>query len=319
MFRSFFIYLSKAAWARKIVTKWSFAWKLASRFIAGENLADGINTIKQLNSKGINATLDHLGEHTDSPEQARKATTDIILAFNAIEEAGIQSNISIKLTQIGLGISTDLCLENLGHILDKAKAYNSFVRIDMEDSPVTQRTLDILQTLRQRGYDNVGVVIQAYLYRSEDDIRKLLEDCYKVRLCKGAYKEPTNIAYPKMQDVNTSYDRCAALLINGALSSDCPKISSDGKIPPVSSLATHDPKRIDFAKIYADKVGLPKDALEFQMLNGIRRDLQEQLVKEGYWVRVYVPYGTEWYPYFMRRLAERPANLWFFIYNFFHH
>jgi len=319
MFRSFFIYLSKAAWARKIVTKWSFAWKLASRFIAGENLADGINTIKQLNSKGINATLDHLGEHTDSPEQARKATTDIILAFNAIEEAGVQSNISIKLTQIGLGISTDLCLENLGHILDKAKAYNSFVRIDMEDSPVTQRTLDILQILRQRGYDNVGVVIQAYLYRSEDDIRKLLEDCYKVRLCKGAYKEPTNIAYPKMQDVNTSYDRCAALLINGALSSDCPKISSDGKIPPVPSLATHDPKRIDFAKIYADKVGLPKDALEFQMLNGIRRDLQEQLVKEGYWVRVYVPYGTEWYPYFMRRLAERPANLWFFIYNFFHH
>jgi len=319
MFRSFFIYLSKAAWARKIVTKWSFAWKLASRFIAGENLADGINTIKQLNSKGINATLDHLGEHTDSPEQARKATTDIILAFNAIEEAGVQSNISIKLTQIGLGISTDLCLENLGLILDKAKAYNSFVRIDMEDSPVTQRTLDILQTLRQRGYDNVGVVIQAYLYRSEDDIRKLLEDCYKVRLCKGAYKEPTNIAYPKMQDVNTSYDRCAALLINGALSSDCPKISSDGKIPPVPSLATHDPKRIDFAKIYADKVGLPKDALEFQMLNGIRRDLQEQLVKEGYWVRVYVPYGTEWYPYFMRRLAERPANLWFFIYNFFHH
>jgi len=319
MFRSFFIYLSKAAWARKIVTKWSFAWKLASRFIAGENLADGINTIKQLNSKGINATLDHLGEHTDSPEQARKATTDIILAFNAIEEAGVQSNISIKLTQIGLGISTDLCLENLGHILDKAKAYNSFVRIDMEDSPVTQRTLDILQILRQRGYDNVGVVIQAYLYRSEDDIRKLLEDCYKVRLCKGAYKEPTNIAYPKMQDVNTSYDRCAALLINGALSNDCPKISSDGKIPPVPSLATHDPKRIDFAKIYADKVGLPKDALEFQMLNGIRRDLQEQLVKEGYWVRVYVPYGTEWYPYFMRRLAERPANLWFFIYNFFHH
>ena len=319
MFRSFFIYLSKAAWARKIVTKWSFAWKLASRFIAGENLADGINTIKQLNSKGINATLDHLGEHTDSPEQARKATTDIILAFNAIEEAGIQSNISIKLTQIGLGISTDLCLENLGLILDKAKVYNSFVRIDMEDSPVTQRTLDILQTLRQRGYDNVGVVIQAYLFRSEDDIRKLLEDCYKVRLCKGAYKEPTNIAYPKMQDVNASYDRCAVLLINGALSNDCPKISEDGKIPPIPSLATHDPKRIDFAKIYADKVGLPKDALEFQMLNGIRRDLQEQLVKEGYWVRVYVPYGTEWYPYFMRRLAERPANLWFFIYNFFHH
>jgi proline dehydrogenase len=318
MFRSFFIYLSKAAWARKIVTKWSFAWKMASRFIAGENLTDGINTIKQLNSKGINATLDHLGEHTDSPEQARKATADIILAFNAIEEAGVHSNVSIKLTQIGLGISTDLCLENLGLILDKAKVYNSFVRIDMEDSTVTQRTLDILQTLRQRGYDNVGIVIQAYLYRSEDDIRKLLEDCFKVRLCKGAYKEPHIIAYPKMEDVNASYDRCTALLINGALANNCPKISSDGKVPPIPGIATHDPKRIEYAKIYADKVGLPKDALEFQMLNGIRRDLQEQLVKDGYLVRVYVPYGTEWYPYFMRRLAERPANLWFFIYNFFH-
>ena len=319
MFRSFFIYLSKAAWARKIVTKWSFAWKMASRFIAGEDLADGINTIRQLNNKGINATLDHLGEHTDSPEQAQKAASDIILAFNAIEEAGVRSNVSIKLTQIGLGISTDVCLENLELILDKAKAYNSFVRIDMEDSPVTQRTLDILQTLRQRGYDNVGIVIQAYLYRSEDDICKLLEDCFKVRLCKGAYKEPNNIAYPKMQDVNASYDRCVELLINGAFPNDCPKISPDGKIPPIPSLATHDPKRIEFAKIYADKVGLPKDALEFQMLNGIRRDLQEQLVKEGYLVRVYVPFGTEWYPYFMRRLAERPANLWFFIYNFFHH
>jgi proline dehydrogenase len=319
MLRSFFIYLSKAAWARKIVTKWSFAWKMASRFIAGETLADGINTIKQLNSKGINATLDHLGEHTDSPEQARKATADIIQAIDTIEEAGVRSNISIKLTQIGLGVNTDLCLENLGLILAKAKSYNSFVRIDMEDSPVTQRTLDILQTIRQRGYENVGIVIQAYLYRSEDDIRKLLEDCIKVRLCKGAYKEPANIAYPKKRDVDANYDRCAALLINGALSSNCPKISSDGKTPPIPGLATHDPKRIEFAKVYADKLNLPKNAMEFQMLNGIRRDLQEQLVKEGYWVRVYVPYGTEWYPYFMRRLAERPANLWFFIYNFFHH
>jgi proline dehydrogenase len=318
MFRSFFSYLSKATWARKIVTKWSFAWKMASRFIAGETLTDGINTIKQLNGKGINATLDHLGEHTDSPEQARKATADIIQAFDAIEQAGVHSNVSIKLTQIGLGVSFDLCLENLSLLLDKARSYNSFVRIDMEDSPVTQRTLDILQTTRHRGYDNVGIVIQAYLYRSEDDIRKLMEDCFKVRLCKGAYKEPANIAYPKMQDVNANYDRCSALLINGALSNDCPKVTPDGKIPPIPGLATHDPKRIELAKVYANKVGLPKDALEFQMLNGIRRDLQEQLVKEGYWVRVYVPYGTEWYPYFMRRLAERPANLWFFISNFFH-
>jgi proline dehydrogenase len=318
MFRSFFSYLSKAAWARNIVTKWSIAWKMASRFIAGETLADGIQAIKLLNNKGINATLDHLGEYTDSPEKARQATMDIIQAFDAIEAAGVRSNVSVKLTQIGLGISSDQCVENLKLILEKAKSYKSFVRIDMEDSTVTQKTLDVLYTLRRNGFDNIGIVIQAYLFRSEDDIRKMLEDCNKIRLCKGAYKEPANVAYPKMQDVNSSYDRCAALLINGALSKECPKVSPDGKIPPIPGLATHDPKRIDYAKVYADKVGLPKDAMEFQMLNGIRRDLQEQLVMEGYWVRVYVPYGTEWYPYFMRRLAERPANLWFFISNFFH-
>jgi proline dehydrogenase len=318
MFRSFFSYLSKAAWARKIVTKWSFAWKMASRFVAGETLADGIKTIKQLNLKGINATLDHLGEHTDSPEQAQKATLDIIQAFDGIEEAGVHSNVSIKLTQIGLTISDELCLQNLVQIAEKARSCKSFIRIDMEDSPVTQRTLDILRMLQKRGYDNVGIVIQAYLYRSEDDIRKLLDECFKVRLCKGAYKEPSNVAYPKMNDVNSSYDRCAALLIDGALSKDCPEISPDGKIPPIPAIASHDPERILIAKRYAEKVCLPKGALEFQMLNGIRRDLQEQLVKEGYWVRVYVPYGTEWYPYFMRRLAERPANLWFFVSNFFH-
>lgn len=317
MFRSFFSYLSKAAWARKIVTKWPIAWKMASRFVAGETLAEGIKAIKLLNSKGINATLDHLGEYTDSPEKARQSTQDIIQAFDAIEAADVRANVSVKLTQIGLGISSDLCIDNLKLILEKAKSYNSFVRIDMEDSTVTQRTLDVLFALKQQGSENVGIVIQAYLFRSEEDIRKLLVDCFRIRLCKGAYKEPANVAYPKMEDVNSSYDRCAALLINGALSKECPKVSPDGKIPPIPGLATHDPKRIDFAKVYADKVSLPKDAMEFQMLNGIRRDLQEQLVKDGYWVRVYVPYGTEWYPYFMRRLAERPANLWFFVSNFF--
>lgn len=318
MFRSFFSYLSKAAWARNIVTKWPIAWKMASRFIAGEKLEDGIQAIRILNSKGVNATLDHLGEYTDSPEKAQQAALDIIQAFEAIETAGVRANVSVKLTQIGLGISSELCIQNLKLILEKAKSYDSFVRIDMEDSTVTQRTLDVLYALRQKGFENVGIVIQAYLYRTEDDIRKLLADCYKIRLCKGAYKEPANVAFPKMQDVNSSYDRCAALLINGALSKECPRVSPNGKIPPIPGLATHDPKRIDFAKVYADKVNLPKDAMEFQMLNGIRRDLQEQLVKDGYWVRVYVPYGTEWYPYFMRRLAERPANLWFFISNFFH-
>ncbi len=311
MFRSFFSFLSKAAWARKIVMHSSIVWRMASRFIAGVTLGDGIQTIQQLNSKGINATLDHLGEDTDSPGKAREAAADILQAFDAIEQADVRANVSVKLTQIGLGVGSDLCIENLERILDKARAYNSFVRIDMEDSTVTQKTLDVLHAVREHGYENVGIVIQAYLYRSEEDIRKLLDECFKVRLCKGAYTESTSVAFPKMQDINSSYDRCAALLINAALSEECPRASSDGKIPPVPGLATHDARRIEFAKVYAEKVGLPRDAMEFQMLNGIRRDLQEQLVKEGYRVRVYVPYGTEWYPYFMRRIAERPADLLF--------
>jgi proline dehydrogenase len=290
---------------------------MASRFVAGETLQDGIQTIKLLNAKGINATLDHLGEHTDSPDKARQATQDIILALDMIAETGVRSNVSIKLTQIGLGVNKDLCADNLALILEKAKSLGNFVRIDMEDSPVTQVTLEVLYKMKQLGFENVGIVIQAYLYRSEEDIQKLLKDCFTVRLCKGAYKEPANVAYPKKKDVDAGYDRCAALLMDGALSQDCPRVSPDGKIPPVPGLATHDPNRIDYAKAYAQKIGLPKDALEFQMLNGIRRDLQEQLAKEGYHVRIYVPYGTEWYPYFMRRLAERPANLWFFASNFF--
>jgi proline dehydrogenase len=311
MVRSFFSYLSKAAWAKKIVMHSSLIWRIASRFIAGVTLADGIRTIQQLNSKGINATLDHLGEDTSSPEQARQATADILQAFDAIEQAGVRANVSVKLTQIGLGISQELCIENLERILEKARGYNSFVRIDMEDSTVTQRTLDTLRAVRQHGYENVGIVIQAYLHRSEADIRVLLDECFRIRLCKGAYTESAKVAYQKMLDINSSYDRCASLLINGALSKECPRVSNDGKIPPVPGIASHDIKRIEFAKLFAEKVSLPKDAMEFQMLNGIRRDLQEQLVKEGYCVRVYVPYGTEWYPYFMRRIAERPADLLF--------
>jgi proline dehydrogenase len=311
MVRSFFSYLSKAAWARKIAMRSSIVWKMASRFIAGVTLADGIRAIQQLNSKGINATLDHLGEDTDTPEKARQATTDILQAIDAIEQAGVKGNVSVKLTQIGLGISPELCLENLERILEKSRSYHSFVRIDMEDSTVTQKTLDVLRAARQHGYDNVGIVIQAYLYRSEGDIRKLLDECVKIRLCKGAYTESAKVAYPHMKDINSNFDHCATLLIDGALSKDCPRVSADGKIPPVASMATHDSRRIEFAKSYAQKAGLPRDAMEFQMLNGIRSDLQEQLAKEGYCVRVYVPYGSEWYPYVMRRVAERPADILF--------
>ena len=317
MLRSFFIYLSKANWARKLVMGMSLARKMSARFVAGETLADAIRAIKELNAKGINATLDHLGEHTATAEDSRSATRDILQALDAIQASGVRANVSVKLTQFGLVVDPKLCADNLAAIVERAASYNNFIRVDMEDSPVTQITLDIMREMRQRGFNNVGIVIQAYLYRSEADIRQLIQDCYTVRLCKGAYKEPARVAFPQKKDVDTNYDKLAALLIDGAKEKGCPAVTDDGRYPPVPGLATHDARRVEFAKEYARKVDLPQQAIEFQMLYGIRRELQDQLASEGYPVRVYVPYGTEWYPYFMRRLAERPANVWFFVSNFF--
>jgi proline dehydrogenase len=317
MLRSFLIYLSKAAWARKIVTGWKFAWRAASRFIAGEKLDDAFRVIKILNAKGINATLDHLGEHTTNAEEAGRATQDILSAIDAIEQSGVRANVSIKLTQIGLAVGEEVCAGNLRRILEHAKEKGNFVRIDMEDSPCVDATLGMYRRMRDNGFSNVGVVLQSYLYRSEKDVKEVVSTGGKVRLCKGAYKEPPDVAYPKKKDVDSSYDRLSEILIDGALANGSPTTSEDGKLPPIPGIASHDPNRLAHAKAYAQKVGLPKNALEFQMLNGIRRDLQEQYVQEGYPVRIYVPYGTEWYPYFMRRLAERPANVWFFVSNFF--
>ncbi len=316
MLRSPLIYLSKADWARQIVTRWSFAWRAASRFVAGERLEDAIDVINKLNQKGINATLDHLGEHTTSPENAIRAAQDVTEILDCIHLAGVRSNVSIKLTQIGLSVDEELCQANLQCILLRAREIGSFIRIDMEDSPWVDKTLALFREMRDTyGFDNVGVVIQTYLYRSEDDIRALGEKGAQIRLCKGAYKEPPEIAYPKKADVDANFDRLASILMDFSLSQGSPEISQDGIIPPPPALATHDELRIEYAKEYARKIGLPKKALEFQMLHGIRRDLQESLAEQGYPVRVYVPYGTEWYPYFTRRLAERPANLWFFLSN----
>ena len=318
MLRSFFIYMSKAEWARKIITNWKFAWKAASRFVAGEKLEDAILAVQLLNQKGILATLDHLGEHTLSREDASRATQAIIEIGSAIRESGIKANISVKLTQIGLALSPDIASENLALILETVRKDGIFVRVDMEDSTCTEITLDIVRRMRQeKGLVNVGVVIQSYLYRSEADIANLMADGTPVRLCKGAYKEPADVAFPKKSDVDSNYDKLTRALIDGAIAAGSPTISSDGRTPPIPAIASHDPARLAFAKKYAASIGFPKQALEFQMLHGIRRDLQEQSAKEGYPVRVYVPYGTEWYPYYVRRLAERPANVWFFISNFF--
>lgn len=318
MMRSFLIYLSKADWARRMVTHWSFAWRAASRFVAGEKLEDALRVVKTLNAKGINASLDHLGEHTTNPEEATRATEDILQIFPAVQAAGVRANVSIKLTQIGIALDEEPCIQNLQRILDCAREAGSFVRIDMEDSPWVDRTLEIYRKMRfDYGFENVGIVIQAYLYRSEADIRQLAAEGGRVRLCKGAYKEPPEIAYPKKNDVDASYNRLARLLMDASNEAGSPEISADGKVPPIPALATHDERCIQQAIQYTQTSGFPKRALEFQMLHGIRRDLQDRLAAEGYPVRVYVPYGTQWYPYFTRRLAERPANVWFFLSNFF--
>ncbi len=318
MLRSFFIYLSQAVWARRLVTRWSFARRAASRFIAGEKLEDAIRVIGQLNEKGIMATLDRLGEHTTNLDEAKQATRDIIHIFDVIDLAGVRANVSIKLSQIGLSLDKALCAENLRQILEHAQQKKSFVRIDMEDSPTVDATLELYQQMREDyHFDNTGLVIQSYLYRSAADIEKIMASGGRVRLCKGAYKEPAEAAFPKKKDVDDNYDRLVMKMIDSSLALGSPAVSADGKFPPILAVASHDENRLILAKAYANKVGLPQKAIEFQMLHGIRRDLQEQTVQQGYPVRVYVPYGTEWYPYFMRRLAERPANVWFFISNFF--
>ena len=319
MLRSFLIYLSKAAWAQKLMTSWGIAWRVASRFVAGVTVREALGAVRELNENCINATLDQLGEHTSTVEEADRATDGILRVLDEIERAGVRASVSIKLTQIGMGLDEEICRQNLVRILDQVKKHGNFLRIDMEDTPYTDTTLGIYYSMLQRGFSvsQVGLVVQSYLYRTEADVRKLLEYNTHLRLVKGAYKEPTDKAFPKKTDVDASFDLLTKIMIDAACKIDANKISADGRVPPIPAIATHDAKRVAFAKQYAEKVGLPKEALEFQMLFGIRRDLQEQLVKEGYPVRIYVPFGTHWYPYFMRRLAERPANIWFFVSNFF--
>jgi proline dehydrogenase len=319
MLRSFLIYLSKAAWAQKLVTGWSFAWRAASRFVAGEKAEDAIRVVRELNAKGINATLDHLGEHTSTMDEAANATEDILAILDEIDKAKVRANVSIKLTQIGMGLDERICHQNLIRILERAREHNNFVRIDIEDTPYTDTTISTYHTMLERGFTTktMGMAVQSYLYRAEADVRALLEKGTRFRLVKGAYKEPAEKAYPKKADTDANYDLLTKIMIDCNLKMEDNRLSADGRVPPIPAIATHDEKRLAFARQYAEKVGLPKDAIEFQMLYGIRRDLQEQLVREGYTVRVYVPFGTHWYPYFMRRLAERPANIWFFISNFF--
>jgi proline dehydrogenase len=317
MLRSLLIMLSKVKWIQQLIMEWNFAWKAASRFIAGERVEAAMKVARNLNLQGIQATVDHLGENTFRPEDAAKATSEILQTLEKIHQENVQANLSVKLTQIGLVINTELCKENLVRILNKAQEYNNFIRIDMEDSFLIDRTIDLYQQMRSAGFNNLGLVIQAYLYRSQADLEKLAGNFTRIRLCKGAYKEPPERAYPKKKDVDANFDRLVGFLFDEARKIDPNNFQSDPFFPPIPAIATHDARRVAYAKEYGERIGLPKQDFEFQMLLGIRRDLQEDLVKQGYRVRVYVPYGTHWYPYFMRRLAERPENIWFFISNYF--
>ena len=281
MLRSLLLYLSTASWMKSIMMNWGIARRVALRFVAGETLDEAIEAIKVLNQKGMNATLDQLGEDTNTPDEARQTGEEVIAILEAIEASGVRSSVSLKLTQIGLALDENLCLEILADIIKRARELNNYVRIDMEDYECLEATMRIYRKLREMGFDNVGLVMQSYLYRAEEDTRELVEMGCGIRMVKGAYKEPPEVAYPKKKDVDTNFDVLMEILIDAALSEDSPPLSEDGKFPPVPIAATHDEKRVAYSKAYAEKVGLPKEKLEFQMLHGIRRELQEQLVAEG--------------------------------------
>ncbi|GAB4575130.1 MAG: proline dehydrogenase [Anaerolineae bacterium] len=308
MLRSALLYLSGADWARSVVTHFFVARRVARRFVAGESLEEAIGVVRKLQAAGLEVTLDFLGESVHSEADARGAAEQYLQLLDAIETHQLRATVSLKLTQLGLDISEDLCLENMRRILEKARALNNHITIDMESSAYTDVTLRIYRTLRHEyGFDNVGVVIQAYLYRSTADMEALREEGAFVRLCKGAYKEPPDRAFPSKADVDANFVRLMrAYLSNGTTDTGA-----------YLAVATHDQKIIDEMRRFAREAAISNDCFEFQMLYGIRADLQQELAQQGYTMRVYVPFGTQWYPYFMRRLAERPANLWFFVSNLF--
>jgi len=269
------------------------------RFVAGEKLDDAIDVARALNQRGMHVSLDHLGENVSETKEAQAAARDYNTILDRIKQTGVDANISIKLTALGLDISQELCEQDVIRILEHAGQFRIFVRIDMEGSAYTERTVDITLRMHQR-FEHVGTVIQSCLYRSKQDVEQLIAQGVRVRLVKGAYKEPRSVAFQQKSEVDHNYVRLMMPLL------------LHGNYP---AFATHDEAIINATCKYARENGIDKSAFEFQMLYGIRRDLQEKLVKQGYNVRIYVPYGSQWYPYLMRRMAERPANLMFVMSN----
>jgi proline dehydrogenase len=297
MLRNALLYLSDQPTVFKFVRNNRLAKHFARRFVAGETADEALAAVKALNAKGITASLDLLGESTTNEAEARQAGRDYLSLLDKIRERNLDANVSVKLTAMGLDVSEELCVAIMHEVLDRARQHRTFVRLDMESSAYTERTLALFeQRLYPMYAENVGIVLQSYLYRTFADVERALQLKCRVRICKGAYKEPPSVAYPDKDDVDASYVRCMEALM---LSGNYP------------GLATHDEKIIAEAKRFAKEKKIGRERFEFQMLYGVRRDLQERLVAEGYRMRVYVPFGTQWYPYLMRRLAERPANVAF--------
>jgi proline dehydrogenase len=298
--KGFFTLLAQSAVLKRLASRYGMASpdSFARRFIAGETVEEAIEVARTLQSKGFDLTLDYLGESVRTHQEAEAAAREYVHLIDVLMTSGIERNISLKLTQLGASVDRATCIDNLRRILEAADRHGFFVRIDMESSAYTDLTLDVFETLWNRGHHNLGVAIQAALKRSEADVARVNALGGRIRLVKGAYKEPRQAAYQSKSDVDAGYLRLMRELLR------------DGVYP---ALATHDPAMIEAVRTRATELGLGPDRFEFQMLYGVRRDLQAQLVADGYRVRVYIPFGREWFPYFMRRLGERPANVAFVV------
>ena len=298
MLRSLFIGLSESKRLRHFAEQSALGMRFSHRFVAGTELAEVIQATQVVNAWGASVSIDNLGENVTNADESRHSAELYHELLDQISTRKLNANVSLKLTHMGLDVSEELAFGLVTELVRHAVRINSFVRVDMEGSPYTQRTLDFVRQLhRLPGHAGcVGTVIQSYLYRSEQDVNDLLSERIRIRLCKGAYKEPAEIAFPRKADVDANYVKLAKVLLKSGV---------------YHGLATHDEHIIAEMKRFASAENIPASAYEFQMLYGVRRDLQQQLVREGYGLRVYIPFGTEWYPYFMRRLAERPANVLF--------
>ena len=296
MLRRGLLFLSESDSARKVLTGTPMTRSVSRRFVAGEGIDELIEATRAANARGLKVTANYLGEAVQSEVQARAAADTYVTLLSRLAEEGLDANASLKFTQMGQDISEGFLAENLGRVLETARSGELFLRFDMESSAYTQRTMDAFEKLWEEGWRNIGVVLQAYLRRTPGDVRRMNELGARVRICKGAYAEPPEVAYREPERIRTAFIEAMQWLM------------SDGTYP---GIATHDDLIVQAAKAYATAEGIPKSDFEFQMLYGVRRDLQDQLVAEGYNVRVYIPFGEKWYPYLMRRLAERPENVLF--------